>query len=73
MLSTVLFDCPDDYSTFNNLISKELSLEPFKEFEIQLSLAEFHLSVVGRKTFLVQDMTTEISLQVDVPRPKISM
>lgn len=71
MLSTGLFDRPDDYSTFNNLISKELSLEPFKESEIQLSLAECLWSV--------EDMTTESSLlsagqwQVDVPRPKITM
>lgn len=54
MLSTGLFDHPDDYSTFNNLMSKELSLEPFKEPEIQLSLAECLLSV--------EDMTTESSL-----------
>lgn len=81
MLSNGLFDCPGDYSTFNNLFSslKELSLEPFKESEIQLSLAVFHLNVVGRKTFWVQDTTTETSLpapgqgQVDVLRPKISM
>lgn len=55
MLSTGLIAhmiIPHDCSTFNNLISKELSLELFKESEIDLSLAKFHLSVVRRKTFL---------------------